>query len=113
MKWTVTVSRGSIEKTYEVTEDRYYAAKIEGIRQFLDENKIPGKPWEYISRRRGVLGVVVEAQTGSSKPSTPTTQFYQEKVLDFRRLVREGPLNEDTKLKASDLLLQLQEVFNG
>jgi len=114
LDWIVTVRKDDIEKSYEVTEDRYYSAKVEGISRFLDETKTPGRPWEYISRKRGILEVVVKEKVPTTKVSTsPTIQFYQEKTVEFRKLVREGPLDEDTKLKASGLLLQLQEVFNG
>lgn len=115
MDFLVTVKKGQIEKAYEITTETYYAAKTEGVKRFLDDYKIPGKPWTYLTRKgKTLMSVsVISKKLPKVEVPTPTNKFYQEKTADFRKLVREGPLEEEIKVEATGLLLKLQEVFNG
>lgn len=60
LKWTVTVKMDSTEGVYEVEALRYYDAKVKGLTKFLDENNIPGRPYEYLSTKSGLVEIHVQ-----------------------------------------------------
>ena len=109
----VTLKFNGCERTYPIEADSYYAAKIEALGLFLEEFKIPGKPFEYLTRKKGLIEITarsaVDRRTFSREGPQP--QFYTEQVEKLRKWIREGSLPEKTKTKATKLLLQLGEVL--
>jgi len=111
----VTLRYGEYDKTYPIEADSYYAAKMEALGKFLEEFKIPGKPFEYLTRKKGLIEITARSSVDRRTFSRegPQPQFYTEQVERLRKWIREGDLPETTKVKATKLLLRLGEVLGG
>lgn len=115
MEWEVTVKFGSIESVYKVTAPRYHEARIEGLTLFLRENKIPGRPWEYLSSKKGMIEVKVRSLVDKRRePRQPmSVQYYLEQIARLRKMIREDSLSPNIKKEAVRLLIKLGEVLSG
>ena len=115
MEWRVVVKFGNRESEYTVTADGYYDAKIGGLSRFLEENKIPGRPWEFLSSKKGLFEV--SARGGVDKRALPkvpvTVQYYLEQVVKLKKMIRKGGLDSDAKREAVRLLMKLEGVLSG
>lgn len=115
MLWDVTVSLEKNEKTYCIEAERDYGARLEALKRFQEEFRIAGNPVEYLTKRRGYFNIVVRSafdkrkQPRSSNSSDPS--FYIEQVGRIMKLVRESSLQEEDKVKAGNLLSELEELF--
>jgi len=111
----VTLRYGSNEKTYQIESDTHYGARVVALGMFLEEFKIPGRPVEYVTRKKGLIEITVRSavdrRTFGRDEAQP--EFYVEQVERLRQWVREGPLSEGKKVKATELLLDLVEVLGG
>lgn len=113
--WEVTCRLDTARSVYAVSAARYYEAQIKGLRLFLEEYKIPGKPWEYLTTKKGVIEVSVallkERKDGTRKALD--VSFYYGQIDTLRRLIRTGDFRPDVKKKAGLLLLKLKDVLSG
>ena len=56
--WTVYVKMEGVEGEYEVAAFKGYDARITGLAKFLEEQNIPGRPYEYLwGKKRGLIEV--------------------------------------------------------
>jgi len=111
----VTLRYGEIEKTYPIESDNHYAARMEALSKFLVEFKIPGRPVEYLTTKKGQIEISVKSAIDKRTipRDGPSPLFYSGQVVKLRRWVREGDLPRRKKTKATELLLQLEEVFSS
>ena len=61
--WTVDVALGPYQGVYKVSASRYYDAKSRALEMFLEEFKVPGKPYEYLSTKRLLVSIEVKSET--------------------------------------------------
>lgn len=114
----VALSFEGTEKTYKVDKDTHYSARVTALEMFLDEFKIQGRPVDYISGRlKGLISITVRSavdnRTGE-RNTEPDSAFLLDQTNRLRRHVRTSPsLSEDRKSTATQLILQLEEVFSG
>jgi len=116
MEWEVTVKYNTIEKTYPISADRDYGARMEAVKTFLEENMLPGTPVEYVAgKKKGLLEISVRTVVDKRRISRygPSSEFLAEQTSKMRRWVREGEFPEVKKLEATELLLKLEEVLGG
>ncbi len=60
--WIVVIKFETTESRYEVPADRYYAAKIKGVAMFLEEHRLEGRPYQYVTgTRKDLLEIEVKA----------------------------------------------------
>ena len=111
----VTLRYNGYEKTYPIEADSHYAARMEALGKFLEEFKIPGRPVEYLTKKKGLIEIQVRSSVDrrTLPKDGPSTSFYVEQVDRLRRWVREGDLPKGVKVKATKLLLELSGVFSG
>ena len=111
----VTLRHNSNEKTYPIESDTHYSARMEALGLFLEEFKIPGRPVEFLTTKKGLIGIEVRSAVDrrTFNKEGPTTQFYVEQVSKLRRWVRESTFPENKKVKATRLLLKLEGVLNA
>ena len=109
----VTLRYNGNEKTYPIEADTHYAARVEALNKFLEDFKIPGKPVEYLTIKKGLIEITVRSAIDrrTFTREGPPASFYTEQVEKMRKWVREGDLPEGTKVKATKLLLKLEEVL--
>lgn len=65
--WTVVIKRGKAEGVYKVKGPSRYTALTQGITLFLKENKLPGKPYEYLPGKTRSVDVEVSARCHQDK----------------------------------------------
>jgi hypothetical protein len=114
----VTLTFENTQKTYEKDTNTHYEARVEAIKDFLEEFKIPGKPTDYIvGRFKGLIGVTVRSAVDRRtlpKTNEPSRTYVYEQVTRLRQYVRTSTfLTDKSKSKATKLLLQLEEVLSG
>lgn len=111
----VTLRYNGYEKSYPIEADSHYAARMEALGKFLEEFKIPGRPVEYLTRKKGLIEINVRSAVDrrTFTRDGPPTSFYTEQVGRLRKWVREGNFPDETKAKATRLLLKLGEVLGG
>ena len=115
LEWVVTCKMNGLERVYDITADRYYGAKIKAVSQFLVENRIPGRPWEYLSGKRGLIEVSVQSKNDSRKEPRRTYEldYFLEQAVRLKEQVRDSKLSDATKKDAVRLLRNLRAVLNG
>ena len=116
MDWVVTCKMNGLEATYDpIVADRYYDARVKGINQFLIENRIPGRPWEYISKKRGVIEVTVRTKEDSRKDPRRTYEldYFLEQAGKLKDQIRDSTLSTTVKRESVKLLRNLREVLDG
>lgn len=116
MEWEVTIKYDTKEKTYPISADRDYGARIAAVEMFLEEYMLPGAAVEYVSgRKKGTFEIMVRAAVDGRRISRygPSTEFFSEQIGKMRKWVREGGFTEEKKVKATRLLLELEEVLGG
>jgi len=111
----VTLRYDGYEKMYPIEADTHYGARIEALGKFLDEFKIPGRPVEFLTKKKGLIEIEVRSAVDrrTLTKEGPIPQFYSEQVERLRGWIREGDFPEETKVKATKLLLKLGEVLSG
>ena len=111
----VTLRYGKFEKTYPIEADSHYTARMEALTRFLEEFKIPGRPVEYLTKKKGLIEITVRSEVDrrTIPRDGPSPLFYVEQTIKFKRWVREGDLPKSKKTAAVKLLLQLEEVFGS
>lgn len=111
----VTLRHNGNERTYPIESETHYAARMSALGLFLEEFKIPGRPVEYLTTKKGVIGIEVKSAVDRRTFSKegPTTQFYAEQVSKLRRWVRESSFPEEKKVEATRLLLKLEGVLSA
>ena len=111
----VTLRYGTVEKTYPIESDNHYSARVEALAKFLEEFKIPGRPVEYLTTKKGSIEISVKSAVDrrTIPRDGPSPLFYIEQTIRLKRWVREGDLPGSKKTKATKLLLQLEEVFGS
>lgn len=112
----VTLRYNGCEKTYSVESDTHYAARVEALGMFLEEFKIPGRPIEFLTRKKGLIEIGVRAAVDRrtlNREGPPPAQFYTEQVDRLRKWIRESNFPEEKKVKATELLLELEKVLSG
>lgn len=109
----VTLRYDGYEKTYPVESETHYSARMEALGKFLEEFKIPGRPVEYLTRKKGLISIEVKSAVDRRTFSKdgPPTLFYTEQVEKLRRWVRESSFPEKKKTQATKLLLELEGVL--
>ena len=114
MEWEVTVKMDTKEAVYILTAPKYYDARKKGLELFLREYKIPGRPWEYFSTKKGLIEVSVRSlQDRRKERETPQKDYYLDQVEYLRKSLRESELDSKTKGESTKLLLKLREVLSG
>ncbi len=116
MLWEVTVKYGSIEKTYPISADRDYGARMEAVGMFLEDNQLPGSAVEYVSgKKKGTFEIGVRSAVDRRRLSKfgPSVEFFSEQISKMRRWIREGEFSEKTKNEATRLLLELEGVLGS
>ena len=113
MEYKVSVKYGNLGAEYTVSASGYYDARVKGLTLFLEENRLPGAPWEYLSVKRGVIEVSANASVdGRKTPEQPVSvPYYLEQVTKLKGIVRKNGLDEDTKREVVGLLIKLEEVL--
>jgi len=111
----VTLRYNGCEKTYPVESETHYAARMEALGKFLEEFKIPGRPVEYLTRKKNLISIEVKSAVDrrTFTKEGPPSLFYVEQVEKLRKWIRESDFAEDKKTKATKLLLELEEVLGG
>lgn len=112
----VTLRFNGHEKTYSIESDTHYAARVEALGRFLEEFKIPGRPIEYLTRKKGLIEIGVRAAVDRrtlNKEGPPPAQFYTEQVDRLRKGIRESTFPEKVKIRATKLLLELEGVLSA
>jgi hypothetical protein len=82
--WLVTCSFQKYEKTYPVTAKSYYKARVTALYLFLQEFSIPGRPWEFVTSKKGVISYTVRSTSrrkGISE-STFSEDYYLQTLID-------------------------------
>lgn len=111
----VTLRFDGYEKTYSIEAESHYDARMQALGKFLEEFKIPGRPVEFLTRKKGLIEITVRSAVDRRTFSRegPPPQFYTEQVDRLRRWIGKGDFPEVTKVKATKLLLKLGEVLSG
>lgn len=114
--WSVTCSFDGHVNTYAVSAVTFYEARVSALHLFLKEFKIPGRPWEYVTRKKNVIDVQVSSLqprkgTGAKK-ELPITFYYQQ-IDILRKLIRMGDFTPKQKKEAGALLLEVREAISG
>ncbi len=116
MEWVVTCKMGNLETTYDPIEaGRYYDARIKGLSRFLIDNRIPGRPWEYLSKKRGIIEVIVRTKEDSRKEPRRTYEldYFLEQSDKLKEQIRDSPLDTSVKRESVKLLRNLGKVLSG
>lgn len=114
--WMVSCKFEGYTNTYAISTATYYGARVRALKLFLKEFKIPGRPWEYVTRKKNVIDVQVASLqprkgTGAKK-ELPVTFYYQQ-IDILRKLIRTGDFTSTQKKVAGALLLQVRETLGG
>lgn len=81
----VTCSFQTYQKSYPVTAKSYYKARVTALQLFLSEFNIPGRPWEYVTTKRGVIYFTVQSMAprkGTTIVSTFSEDYYLQTLID-------------------------------
>ena len=118
MKRSVRLSVGELDKTYEIESYSHYEARVEALKQFLTEFKIPGRPVDYImGKRRGVITISVKSELDRRlRDDTYKNdgEYFHDQIEVLKSQVRiADKLPDKSKTKATKLLLELEEVLSG
>ncbi len=115
MNWTVQIKLGRHVGSYSVTASKYYEAKIEALKLFLQEFKIPGKAYEFLTTKKDLVEVSVKSSEDRRMLTreTPTTDFYLSQVDMLIKSLRTGKLDRSVKKKGVGILYDLREVLSG
>ena len=116
MEYLVTCKLDDIETPYEVEATGHYDAKVKALTRFLVDNKIPGRPWEYLTaKRRGMISVAVQSKDDSRRGSRPGFEldYFLEQADRLKDQVRESTLADTQKRTAVKLLRNLEKVLSG
>lgn len=112
----VTLRYNGYEKTYSIESESHYSARMEALGKFLEEFGIPGRPVEYLTRRKGLIDITVRSAVDRrtfTKEGLPPVEFYTSQVDRLRKLIRESEFPETTKVRVTKLLLRVSEVLSG
>lgn len=114
MDWTVTVRKGDLSGIYEVSAERYYQAKVAGITLFLKENKIPGKPYIYLTSKKNELEVEVKTKVDRRVGERPmsSNEYFMEQIDNLLTSIRTSNLVDTCKDEASKFLQRAKEVIS-
>lgn len=114
MDWTVIVKKDSLSGTYEVSAERYYQAKVAGITLFLKENKIPGKPYLYLTAKKNELEVEVRTKVDRRVGERPlsSNEYFMEQIDNLLTSIRTSTLGDKCKDTASEFLQRAKEVIS-
>ena len=116
MKYLVTCQMDSLEAAYEVDAEKYYDAKMAGLKLFMEECRIPGTPSQYLSSRKGLIAVLVRSLSDSRKfKSDPNLalDFSVERIDSLRKTLRSSRLEESAKTECLGLLMKVRRVLDG
>lgn len=113
MNWEVTIKQGEVEKTYPISEESPYSAKVSAARKFLEDFEIPGTPSKLATDTINTQISVRSLEDKRKVRSSYNSKFYVDQIDRLRRLVRQGDMDGSTKEKATRLLFDLREVLGG
>jgi hypothetical protein len=114
MEYLVELGYNGNLKSYQLSAESHYNARMLGLEKFLEECKIPGTPIEYLTKKKGTIAISVSKLLDRRKiPRVfPQNTFYFDHVERFRKMVREGELPEAKKRKVVKLLLEVGRVLS-
>jgi len=113
-KKEVTIRYGLLVRTYELEADSPYRAKLTALNLFLTENGIPGRPVDYLTRKRHLIEVSCRSSHDGRKDrhDVPVTAYSEYLLEQLQKTIgRRDDLPAKKKTKATDLVLKLQEVL--
>ena len=59
--WIVTCTFQSNTKSYPVVGKSFYQARVGALALFLKDFNIPGRPWEYVTSKSGLIRLEVKS----------------------------------------------------
>lgn len=115
MKFFVTCTLEDMEASFDLDRERYYDARIEGLRLFMEKFKIPGTPTQYLSSKKGLIKVIVRSLDDRRKPIPTeilTLDFFIERLDVLRELFRTSEVDESIRNECQGLLLKARRVLD-
>ena len=113
MDWEVTVALNSHSKTYSISADKYYQAKVTGLANYMSEFSIPGRPYTFLHSKKGLLNISVKCLVDSRTVSKVVTrEFYLDQIESLKKSLRVSNLGESIVSKASGHLQKASEVLS-
>ena len=111
----VSLRFSTYEKSYSIESDTHYGARVIALGKFLEEFKIPGKPVEFLTKKKGLIEITVRSEMDgrTADRSEPSTEFYLGKVESLRKQIRESSLPEEKKVVATKHLLALSSLLGN
>jgi hypothetical protein len=79
--WIVTCTFQLYTKSYPVEGKSFYQARVNALALFLKEFNIPGRPWEYVTTRKGVIDYTVRSmlpRKGVTESTFSETDYLRE-----------------------------------
>lgn len=82
--WIVTCTFQSNTKSYPVEGKSFYNARVNSLALFLAEFNIPGRPWEYVTSKSGVIRLEVKSMLPrkGTTVSTFSEDYYLQTLVD-------------------------------
>ena len=117
MLYEVTCSMDGIESHYELDVARPYDARVQGLAQFLEDNKIPGSVSTYMGKGRHLVKVSIRSLGNRRSILKPrpvlTREFLVERTDSLRKWIRESDLPEPVKSECLGHLVRVKGALSG
>ena len=109
--WQINCHVGKFDGTYPISAKTYYEARKRAVALFLKEFKLPGRPWEYLTTKKGAIDIqAVSLQPRKDVPvKILDVTFYQQQVDALRKLIRTGDFSQEKKKEIGTMLLTIRE----
>lgn len=115
--YDVTCSMEGFPSSSFCVKGDYYGAKIEGLRLYMEERRIPGTPTQYLTgEKRGLITVEAKCRDDRrrAKPAVvPQLSFLIERIDQVRSLVRTSGADSGIKNRCLNHLLNARRELDG
>jgi hypothetical protein len=114
-EWEVTIRMDGSKGVYKVVADRYYDVKSRALAQFVQEFKIPIKPYQFLTTKKHLVDIstrTLHDRRVGVRDVSPI-EFYIQGIEDLRKAILFAEsIPEVARNSSAKFLIKAREALN-